>query len=807
VRLVLFWGVVAWEPGVDESARGMRGVRVRRNRIIGAGFLAGAAALLVAAPGVLSVAGMKDWRWLSAAGIVAAVATLFAGIWKARLERAVQTRETLGQELSKGTFTPGGKLPRVRDLIDPITIGAHPAPRRETSSSANTHQVQGGDRVPVYVPRDIDAELRGELARNGFVLLVGDSTAGKTRAAFEAVRAVLPDHVLVVPESREGVAAAVQKGAGIRRCVLWLNDLEGYLGTGGLTRKHITELLAGVDHHRVIVATLRAAEEDRLTTGGEGEEGRQLQRDSQGVLDQAHRIFVERRFSLAEQQRAEELAEEDPRIADALTHADTFGIAEYLACGPQLLNEWESAWARGTRPRAAALIAAAIDVRRAGYTGPAPKKLLTELHTNYLDQRGGARLHPEPDDQAWEWATRPRSSGNAPLHADGDICEVFDYLVDAVQRRTRAGDHVPEATITTALRYADATEAASLADTAQYEGRYRLAETAIRQALADHQAEHGADHPDTLTIRNNLATVLYSLGRLQEAEAECRAEYEARKQVLGANHPDTLTSRSNLAGVLRVLGRLEEAEAEHRAALETRMQVLGPDHTDALTSRGNLAGVLHDLGRLEEAEAEHRAVLETRMQVWGPDHLSTLTSRGNLASVLHDLGRLEEAEAEHRAVLETKRQVLGPDHPDTLTSRDNLATVFGDLGRLEEAEAEHRAVLETRRRMLGANHPDTLISRNNLATVFGDLGRLEEAEAEHRAVLETRMQVLGPDHPSTLISRSNLATVLGHLGQLEEAEAEYRAVLEVRMQVLGPDHPATLANRNDLAGVLRALEQ
>lgn len=35
-----------------------------------------------------------------------------------------------------------------------------------------------GSRVPAYVPRAIDAELRECLARGGFVLLVGDSTAG-----------------------------------------------------------------------------------------------------------------------------------------------------------------------------------------------------------------------------------------------------------------------------------------------------------------------------------------------------------------------------------------------------------------------------------------------------------------------------------------------------------------------------------------------------------------------------------------------------------------------------------------------------
>jgi hypothetical protein len=159
----------------------------------------------------------------------------------------------------------------------------------------------------------------------------------------------------------------------LRRCVLWLDDLERFVGAGALSAKQVSEVLASGGHHRVIVATLRAVEEDRLTAGGDGAEGRQVQRDSQAVPDQAQGIFLERHFSTAKQERAADRAGDDGRIADALTHADTFGIAEYLASGPQLFTEWENAWSRGHHPRAAALIAVAIDIRRAGYTAPSPQ--------------------------------------------------------------------------------------------------------------------------------------------------------------------------------------------------------------------------------------------------------------------------------------------------------------------------------------------------------------------------------------------------------------------------------------------------
>ena len=53
---------------------------------------------------------------------------------------------------------------------------------------------------------------------------------------------------------------------------------------------------------------------------------------------------------------------------------------------------------------------------------------------------------------------------------------------------------------------------------------------------------------------------------------------QIRQQVLGAEHPDTLTSKDNLARVLRDLGRYADAETEHRTALEIRTHVLGAEH-------------------------------------------------------------------------------------------------------------------------------------------------------------------------------------------------------------------------------------
>ncbi len=604
---------------------------------------------------------------------------VFSAGWQDRYRRLVRHLDEQQFRIQDGCLVlADGRLPKVRDITDPVMLGVHQA-------AASTIVARDGQAVsgpPAYVPRDVDAELREHLTRAGFVLLVGDSTAGKSRAAFEAVSATLSGHVLIRPSGREAVAAAVDRAARERRCVLWLDDLEGYLGTGGLPAAQLGRLLRGEGHHRVIVATIRPAEQARITANAPGDDaGRQASRDIRQVLDQAHPIRVARMFTGDELKRARTRCW-DPRIAEAIDHAATYGIAEYLAAGPELLRMWEDARATdGPNARGAALVAAAIDIRRAGYTFPIPRALLDHVHEQYLADPEDAQAPREPATSAWDWATTCPHWATTPLlrPAGPDLVEVFEYLVDTVQRRVGPLGPVPEPVVRAAIDSASPVDSDSLAATAYAQGRYSLAEHAWRKTYHAKASDPaiGPDHPDTLDSRSNLARVLAARAdradraRLEEAEAEYRAVLEARTRVLGPDHPDTLDSRGDLARVRATRAdraRLEEAEAEYRAAVEGRTRVLGPDHAGTLDSRSNLALVLADRGRLEEAEAEYRAVLEARTRVLGPDHADTLDTRSNLARVLAARGRLEEAEAEYHAVLEARTRVLLPDRPTPWTA-------------------------------------------------------------------------------------------------------------------------------------------
>jgi eukaryotic-like serine/threonine-protein kinase len=577
---------------------------------------------------VLGSPGPSGWR-VKALAAGAAVALFGAGMTQTRASALLDRRRQDQAELERGIYTPGGRPPLIRDLASPLSVGVHAAARPDGAD--------GTGRLPPYVPRDIDPGLHQALLGSGFILLVGAAAVGKTRTAYEAIRAVLPDHVFIAPGRSDDIPAAVRAARAERHCVLWLDSLQRYLGAGAITSQAIAELLAGDGHHRVVLATLRAAEESRLIAVAGSLSGGQSLREGQAVLDLAdHRIVLEREFTGPERSRAAELAAQDSRLADALRHADRYGVPEYLSSGPQLFIECSNAWERGSHPAGAALVDAAVDCRRAGFAAPLPRALLDELSREYLDRHGGTELRPEPLAAAWAWAIELRDSGSSPLSPVGQgSYDVFDYLVDVRAREPTWP--VPESTVLAALRFAGPADAVTIAGTAWYQGRPELAEAGFRSAYAELISNQGPDAAATLASRSDLAVTLHAAGKLPDAEAEYRAILSRRTATIGPTHPETLASRSNLAVVLHDRRQLDEAEEHYRAVLDLRTTTLGAEHPSTLITRNNLGVLLEELGRLAEAEAELDEVVRLRAKVLGPDHPNTAVSRANLEMVRRKL--------------------------------------------------------------------------------------------------------------------------------------------------------------------------
>ena len=260
----------------------------------------------------------------------------------------------------------------------------------------------------------------------------------------------------------------------------------------------------------------------------------------------------------------------------------------------------------------------------------------------------------------------------------------------------------------------------------------------------------GPDHPDTLTVRNNLALAYDSVGRFGEAIDAWEELLLDCQRVLGPDHPDTLTVRNNLAGAYHSAGRFGEAIELFEQVLADRVRVLGPDHPDTLTTRNNLAGAYRSGGRFGEAIDAWEELLLDCQRVLGADHSVTLTVRNNLAGAYRSGGRFGEAIDAWEKLLPDCQRVLGADHPVTLTVRNNLAGAYDSVGRFGEAIDAWEELLPDCQRVLGADHPVTLTVRDNF------VGRLDEVIDALEKLLPDCQRVLGREHPLTKQVEKNL---------------------------------------------------
>ncbi|MEU4170836.1 tetratricopeptide repeat protein [Streptomyces sp. NPDC026665] len=628
--------------------------------------------------------------------------------------------------------TPSGGIPRVDQVDRPELAGVHPA------DGHPDHRL-----APPYVERDAEPVLRQAVLESGFVLIVGESTAGKTRLAYEVVRSCFPRHAFIRPLARSALAHAVKIARRRRRAVLWLDDLENYLGADGVTASTLAGLLAGPPGRVVVLATMRsqefrrydAREESRLT--GSDRDAWRVQRE---VMHMAVQVRLERRWSAAEQARADTL--QDPRVRLALGSCDRFGLAEVLAAGPELLAAWENAWAPGANPRGAAIVAAAVDCRRSGLRRPASRQWLQDLHLPYLAERGGPDLQPEPFSDAMQWACKAAYATSGLLignYSQGYVA--FDYLL-AAPRLAPVPEHLWEAL----LSRVGATDAYDMGLLAHQANQLARATKALERARAGGVA--GADYL--------LAIAVGDRGRPREAARSLEAIVRRRRAQLGPRHPDTLASIHQWAFFTGEAGDLQAAADAFGDLVVAATVALGPEHTDTLAARHQCAYFTGEAGDTRSAVLQLTALLEARTRLEGPGSPQVLASRRSLIWFSGMTGDLDEAEQLLRQLMEDAEQTLGPDDPHLLAMRSTQADFAARAGRSHEATAVFTQLVAERSRILGADHPHALHTRLQRVQGLMSTGLSEQARRELTQVIADAERVLEPGHRHLVLAHRML---------------------------------------------------
>lgn len=478
--------------------------------------------------------------------------------------------------------------------------------------------------LPPYVPRDLDADLCAALATaalaGGFVLLMGGSSVGKTRALFEAVRAALPEWWLLHPADTPviGAHAAVPTP----RTVLWLDELQRYLGhPAGLTLGVLHRLItAGT----VVVATLWSDEYSKRTARPAAGQPDPYAEDRE-ILRLADVIRVPDRFSAAELRRGEALANTDRRLRIALDTTDA-GFTQVLAAGPALIQRWETA----EDCYGQAVITAALDARRVGAQHPITRNYVTAATPAYLTPIQQATAPSDWLEQALAYATKPVHGASGCLNPApagmGSIAgwTAADYLHQHAQRSRRTTP-LPDAVWQALAEHHHPDDTARLADNALRRGHPELAVSLYTRI--------------GLTIDRDtadwLVATLIRRGRVDQALQLLRDRADSGDRYA----PDSL------ARCLVELGRIDElrvrADRGDPRAADLLADLLAKEHgTDELRRCAD-AGDRHAARALIDHLAEQRQVDELRDRANdGDEHAAR--ALGHVLTLLDDIDGLRQ---------------------------------------------------------------------------------------------------------------------------------------------------------------------
>jgi hypothetical protein len=693
----------------------------------------------------------------------------FAGMIAAKLASLGIRPSSSPGEAGRG---PPGAI-RVREA-DPRRLGVHAA----ISLPGLPDEVP-----PEYVARDADAAEQGVRAkvaaaaeRGGLVLLVGGSSVGKTRSAVEAVKALLPDWWLVYPAGPGEVAALARASA--PRTVVWLDELQRYLGgEDGLTGAAVRALL-NAPHPAVIIGTLWP---DRYTvyTTVPSSSGTDPYTREREVLDLAEVIRIDPEFSPAEQGRARAAAARDRRLRVALESAG-YGLTQTLAAAPQLVARWQDATTAS--PYGWAVLTAALDAARLGARAPLSVGFLRSAAPGYCTSQQQAEAPQNWFNQALDYATGTLYGAAAALSPAGagmgQIAGyiVADYLIQHAGRERRYA-RVPASTWDAALSHIrDRADATRLADSARDRLLYRYAVPLYR---------HAADAGDSWAAER----LDYLLARRQDLE-ELRTRADAGDKIAAADLAGLLARRGDLDGM--------------RALADTGTGMARVYLAAMLGARGDLEELRTRADAGDEAAAARLAELLARRD---PEELRARADAG------------DEAAARKLADLRTPRRGLsgpratgphGRAAGDTSAARPltDMSGQFGDpTGRppwadaadalrahaitdkiIDDWRAQWHGNLDRLRAEAGAG--DRWAARM-LADLLAERGDIDEALQVLRAAVAT-----GDPHAA-----EQLARLLAERGDLDGAAQVLLARADAGDELAAGQLARLLAERGDLDGL------
>jgi serine/threonine protein kinase len=257
-------------------------------------------------------------------------------------------------------------------------------------------------------------------------------------------------------------------------------------------------------------------------------------------------------------------------------------------------------------------------------------------------------------------------------------------------------------------------------------GRLEEARAALEESVELLTAERGADAPETLGAKSNMAELLKRSGS-EQAEPYYVELIEASTRVRGSMHPETLLLKGNLAAYYQYMNRNEDAVPLLQEGLEGQTQTLGSSHRQTLITVNNLARCLSRVGRPQEARELLASALALSNETYGERSPTSLFLTYGLGCVL----RRADPDAADRVLqrsIELHSDLQGPQSEGTWRSQMELLNHYIATRRPGPAIELGESVIDEAAAYLEEQSPRLVEVRYNLARAYMMAERYADAE-------------------------------------------------------------------------------
>ncbi|HEX2473438.1 MAG TPA: tetratricopeptide repeat protein [Lacipirellulaceae bacterium] len=290
-------------------------------------------------------------------------------------------------------------------------------------------------------------------------------------------------------------------------------------------------------------------------------------------------------------------------------------------------------------------------------------------------------------------------------------------------------------------------------------------------------AKLGPHHPDTLGTQSRLAFLYLIQGKADLAETlvkEVIAECTAR---LGADHPVTLRSRSDLAVLYFQQGKYALAETEYREVLAIRRVKRGANHRDTLNSQFGLAVVYRCMKKPEQAIPLLEEVIQRSSSA--NNYAVTIEMQAELGAMYCDAGRFADAIPLLEEVLAQSDQ-----KPELAWIGNSLLTAYVGVGKKLDAVALARQQVQAARDQFPADSLELAVALGLPGQALMEVEEYADAEplllANYEGLKQNELQIL-PAERETLLrdAIARLVQLYDFWGKPDKA-AEWRQELAAR---------------------------